>query len=63
LLMSSDVFVAGISALGVLFGLVYVITGLGFLQGLKVGMGLRIHRQYSQPSLDPIRGGPGRSPM
>ena len=35
LLMSSDVFVAGVSALGVLFGLVYVLTGLGFLKGQR----------------------------
>jgi lysylphosphatidylglycerol synthetase-like protein (DUF2156 family) len=35
LLMSTDIFVAGISALGVLFGLVYVLTGFGFLQGAR----------------------------
>jgi len=35
LLMSSDVFVAGVSALGVLFGLVYLLTGFGFLQGAR----------------------------
>jgi hypothetical protein len=35
LLMSNDLFVAGVSALGVLFGLVYVPTGLGFLLGAR----------------------------
>ena len=34
LLMSSDVFVAGISGLGIVFGLVYILTGIGFMQGL-----------------------------
>jgi hypothetical protein len=33
--MSSDVFIAGVSALGVMFDLVYILTVTGFLQGAR----------------------------
>lgn len=33
--MSPDAFVAGLSGLAVIFGLAYILTGLGFLQGAR----------------------------